>query len=268
MCFDLTRIDAEYFPATGKVYILGGRSEHDHHRQHLLLRPGDRAPASTPGPTCPSRSPTIPSTWSTTAPTICCAPLAGATSAGTVTLNVQCYDPVANTAAIVTNLPAAWTGYTPGAQVVVDNMVYIFGGFNSLAAPYMTARTDRYDPVANTFTQLGNLSLARSYILAGAVDGKIYAFGGDTFDGAALIAQTMAEVMADPAGAGTWNDAAVADLPIAGDEGRAFGYDSDSPYPYAGQIVLATHGPVVRQPRMRLSSTTWPPTPTTRPSPT
>ncbi|MFN2169375.1 MAG: S8 family serine peptidase, partial [Anaerolineae bacterium] len=27
MCFDLTRIDAEYFPATGKVYILGGRSD-------------------------------------------------------------------------------------------------------------------------------------------------------------------------------------------------------------------------------------------------
>ncbi len=238
-CFDLTRIDAEYFPTTGKVYILGGRSDTSTIGNIYSFDPttGTCVDTLADMPT-PISNYTINLINDGTNDLLCT--FGGRNSAGTTTQDVQCYNPVANTAAIKTTLPAAWTGYTPGAQVVVDNKVYIFGGFNSLASPYMTARTDRYDPVANTFTQLGNLTLARSYILAGAVDGKIYAFGGDTFDGAALLAQTKTEVMADPAGAGTWNDAAVAELPIAGDEGRAFAYDSDSIYPYAGQIVLAT----------------------------
>jgi hypothetical protein len=69
-------------------------------------------------------------------------------------------------------------------------------------------------------------------------DGIIYAFGGDTFDGGSLIAQTIAEKM-DPT-IGTWDDASVADLPTAGDEGRAFGFNSDSVYGIANQIVIAT----------------------------
>jgi PKD repeat protein len=237
MCFDLTRIDAEYFPATGKVYILGGRSDATTVGDIYEFDPVTQVCADTGAnmPT-PISNYTVNLVNDGTNDLLCT--FGGRNSAGGTTLDVQCYNPVANTAAIKTTLPAAWTGYTPGAQVVVDNMVYIFGGFNSTTAPYMTARTDRYDPVANTFTQLGNLNLARSYILATAVDGMIYAFGGDTFDGAALIAQTMAEQM-DPA-VGTWNNAAVADLPIAGDEGIAFGFNSDAPYPYAGQIVLAT----------------------------
>ncbi len=123
--------------------------------------------------------------------------------------------------------------------MVVNNKVYIFGGFNPNSSPYELARTDRFDPTNNTFTQIGNLSLARSYIMATAVDGKIYAFGGTVYDGSSLVAQTRAEVMADPEGAGTWNDAAVADLPQAGAEGQAFGFDSNTPYGLAGKIVLA-----------------------------
>ena len=54
----------------------------------------------------------------------------GRDSNGTSTLTVQCYNPVSHTASDVGDLPTAYTGYTPGAQVVVNNMVYIFGGFN------------------------------------------------------------------------------------------------------------------------------------------
>jgi hypothetical protein len=158
--------------------------------------------------------------------------------AGAQTLNVQCYNPNTNSASVVTTLPVAWTGYSPGAQVVVNNKVYIFGGFNGTTAPYTIARTDRFDPTTNGFTNLGDLNLARAYIMATAVDGIIYAFGGDTYDGASLIAQTIAEKM-DPA-VGIWNDAGVADLPQAGDEGRAFGFDSGTSYAYANQIVIAT----------------------------
>jgi hypothetical protein len=45
--------------------------------------------------------------------------------------------------------------------------------------------------------------------------------------------------MADPEGAGTWDDAAVADLPGPNAEGRAFGFDSGSPYALRGRVVLA-----------------------------
>ncbi len=61
--------------------------------------------------------------------------------------------------------------------------------------------------MTNAFTQLGNLSLARIYLYAAEVDGKIFAFGGTVFDGTNLVAQTRAEVMADPEGTGTWSDA-------------------------------------------------------------
>jgi hypothetical protein len=155
---------------------------------------------------------------------------------------VQCYDPNSNSASVVTSLPAEYTNYTPGAQVVVENMVYIFGGFNPDSAPYDLARTDRYDPVANSFTQLGDLSQARSYIDTAVVDGKIYAFGGTVFDGFSLRAQTRTEVMADPGGAGTWDNAAVAELPTATAEGRAFGFDTNTGYDLAGKIVIAAGG--------------------------
>jgi PKD repeat protein len=82
------------------------------------------------------------------------------------------------------------------------------------------------------------MPLGLGYILTAAVDNYVYGFGGDIFDGASLIAQTIAERY-DPV-AGTWSDAAVADLPVAGDEGRGFGFDSNSIYPYPNQIVLAT----------------------------
>src|SRR5690606_9741572 len=56
----------------------------------------------------------------------------GRTSTGATTLAVQCYNPATNSATQVATLPTAWTGYTPGAQAVYNNKVYVFGGFNSL----------------------------------------------------------------------------------------------------------------------------------------
>ncbi len=239
MCFSLTRFDAEYFPPTGKVYMLGGRSGTSTVGDIYAFDPATGACVDT-GVNMPNPiSNYTVNLVNDGARDLLCT-FGGRQSDGSLTLNVQCYDPIANTAAVKTNLPAAWTGYTPGAQAVVDNKVYIFGGFNPNTSPYVTARTERYDPVSNTFTRLGNLSLARFFIMAAVVDGQIYAFGGDTYEGAALIAQTKAEKMADPAGAGVWDDAAVADLPIAGDEGQGFGFDSTSPYIFANKIVLAT----------------------------
>jgi len=241
-CFDWTRYDAEFFPTTGLIYALGGRSDTLTVGDIYSYNPETGACADTgANMPVPISNYTVNLVNNGTADVLCT--FGGRTSTGATSLAVQCYNPATNTATQVTTLPTAWTGFTPGAQAVFNNNVYIFGGFNSTAAPYETARTDRYDPVANSFTQIGALSQARSYLYAAVVDGKIYAFGGTTFDGSNLVAQTRAEVMADPEGAGTWNDAAVADLPTAHDEGVTFGFDTDFAIPQvAGKVILVGGG--------------------------
>ena len=240
-CPDWTRFDGEYYAGTGYVYLMGGRTGTSTDGTIYRLDPATNTCTGT-GLTMPTpiSNYTINLVNNGSADLLCT--FGGRNASGTQTLAVQCLNPVANTVSQVTTLPAAYTGYTPGAQVVVDNMVYVFGGFNNAATPYELSRTDRFNPVTNTFTQIGNLSLARSYLNAAVVDGKIYAFGGTVFDGTSLYAQTRAEVMADPGGAGTWNDAAVTDLPTASAEGRAYGFDTNSIYTLAGKIVIAGGG--------------------------
>jgi len=237
-CFDWTRLDAEYFPATGKVYILGGRSDTNTYGDIYAFDPVANTCVDTGAnmPT-PVSNYTVNLVHNGTTDLLCT--FGGRQSDGAATLNVQCYDPLANTASVVTTLPSAYSGYTPGAQVVVDNRVYVLGGLRTTSTPYELARTDRFDPTTNSFTQIGSLSLARSYIMAAAVDGAIYAFGGAIYDGTSLYAQTRTEKMADPGGAGTWNDAAVAELPQAGAEGQAFGFEPDSVYGFTNTVILA-----------------------------
>ena len=139
MCFDLTRIDAEYFPTTGMVYILGGRSDTSTIGNIYSFDPATGVCADTGAVMpYPISNYTINAVNNGTADVLCT--FGGRGASGTSILNVQCYDPVANTATSVANLPAAWTGYTPGAQVVVDNQVHIFGGFKPNTSPYMTNR--------------------------------------------------------------------------------------------------------------------------------
>jgi len=241
-CFNWTRYDAEFYPGTGLIYVLGGRSESLTYGDIYSYDPETGACQDTgANMPVPISNYTVNLVNNGTTEVLCT--FGGRTSSGATTLAVQCYNPTTNTATQVTTLPTAWTGFTPGAQAVHNNKVYIFGGFNASAAPYETTRTERFDPITNTFTQLGPLSLARSYLYTGIVDGKIYAFGGTIFDGVNLVAQGRAEVMADPDGAGTWDDAAVADLPIAHDEGVAFGFDTDLDIPMvAGKVVLVGGG--------------------------
>jgi uncharacterized membrane protein len=240
-CFDLTRLDGEYFPADGKVYILGGRSGAATVGSIYSFDPltGDCTDTGADMPV-PISNYSVSLVNDGSEDLLCT--FGGRNSGGSQVLDVQCYDPVANSAFVKAQLPAAYTGFNPGGQAVVDNQVYIFGGFRSTSAPYMLARTDRYEPVSNTFTRLGDLSLARSYIDVAVVDGKIYAFGGAVYDGANLTAQTRTEVMADPGGAGTWSDGAVTDLPTSSAEGRAFGFDVGSGYGLDGKVVIAGGG--------------------------
>lgn len=68
----------------------------------------------------------------------------------------------------------------------------------------------------------------------------LYGFGGTVFDGVNLNSQVKTAVY-DPV-AGAWDDAAVAELPTAGAEGRAFGFDTNSGVDQAGKIIVAGGG--------------------------
>ena len=56
-----------------------------------------------------------------------------------------------------------------------------------------------------------------------------------------LIAQTIVEKL-DTANPVAWDDAGVSDLPVACDESRAFGFDTNSGYDVAGKIITASCG--------------------------
>jgi subtilisin family serine protease len=236
-CPDWTLYDGEYYAGTGKVYFLGGRSG--------MSTDGSIYSYNSVANTCTNTGKVMPTPISNytinlvndgTNDLLCT--FGGLDSSGMATLNVQCFDPNANNVSIVTTLPVDWTGYVPGAQVVVNNMVYIFGGFNNSVG--MIARTDKYDPIHNTFTRLGDLNMARSFIMATSVDGIIYAFGGDTLVSSNLVAQTIAEKM-NPTN-GIWDDVGVLDLPMASGEGRAYGFDTGSPDGLLGKIIIAGGG--------------------------
>jgi hypothetical protein len=237
VCFDLTRFDAEFFPGTNRVYVLGGRTGADTDGNIYWFDPATGTCGDT-GTDMPNPISNYTANLVNDGDRDLLCTFGGRQTDGNQTLNVQCYDPLANNAFVKTDLPAAWTGYMPGAQVVVRNQVYIFGGFGPNTTPYDLARTDRYDPQTDTFMQVGDLSLARSYIMAAAVGDYVYAFGGTTYDGAALTAVTRTEQMYG----GTWSNAAVPELPTASAEGQAWGFDTLSTYLYQGQIVLAGGG--------------------------
>src|SRR5437870_5794098 len=100
---------------------------------------------------------------------------------------VRVYDPVADSLTTLTSDPwPASPAHVPGGYAVVNNKLYIFGGFSALGNGAVYADTWVFDPTGvagSRWTQLtsASLSIARGYIAGAALDGKIYAIGGDTW---------------------------------------------------------------------------------------
>jgi len=149
---------------------------------------------------------------------------------------VQRYYPQTNQAE---SLPTAdnFNGMVGGSRVaamgtaVVDDLIYVYGGWETAAAPYFSAETWRFDPNApsgSRWTLLGTpLHIARSYIQSAVQDGKIYAIGGvGSYDGAELDPTDAVEVLDTANLAAGWT--VLAPMPTAGGEGRGYGFDSDT----------------------------------------
>ncbi len=162
---------------------------------------------------------------------------------------VQVYYPDSNTTDVIETDP--WPGRTPSGCItlpamgvaVLDNKAYVIGGlgFSSLGCvDENSAQTWIYDPLAapgSRWTQGPDLNVARGYVTAAVLGGSIYAIGGDQNSAGTLIATPTVEAWQPPSGG--WDDAGVADLPIACDESQAFAFETG---PFAGQIVLGGCG--------------------------
>jgi len=235
-CPDWTRYDGEYFPGTGLVYFLGGRSGTSTYGTIYAFNPttlsctnmGIEMPI-------PISNYTVVALNDGSSNLLCT--FGGRDSTGSMISTVQCYNPIANSVTTKANLPTAFNTFLPGGVAVVNNKVYIFGGYRQSPSPYHTNITYEYNPGTNNYTAKGNLSLARGYIDVATVDGHIFSFGGDIYNGSILTPQTKTEVF-DPQ-TGIWNDADVSELPIASAEGSAYGFDMDARDEIAGRIVIA-----------------------------
>jgi hypothetical protein len=118
---------------------------------------------------------------------------AGATDASTS--EVRQYDPIAD---VMTSLTTdTWPGNTdgrtlPGGAAVVDNKLYVLGGFDIGLG--MTDAIYRFDPDAapgsRWTTMTATLPNPVGYIPTAASGGLIYLLGGSTWDGMTIVDST------------------------------------------------------------------------------
>ncbi len=116
-------------------------------------------------------------------------------------------------------------------SAVVNDIIYVYGGWETNVAPYFSTETWAFDPnqpLGARWTNLElNLHTARSYIINAAQDGKIYAIGGvGSYVGGELDPVDTVEVLDTNNLSVGWT--MLTPLPLAGGEGRGFGFDSDT----------------------------------------
>lgn len=246
--FQYTRNDAAYFPDDGMVYFPGGRLPDGGTSGTVWSYDPIAETYADTGAVMPLPVSNFVATVLTDATGSGIYIIGGRPDGGGNVSAVQVYYPDTNTAVELTG--DAWPAdpmRLTGGQIAVDNVLYVFGGFNAGTSPYTFTETWKFDPMAAGGAKWelvpgGDLTIARGYIYSALMDGLIYAVGGDTFDGSTLIPVTSAERF-DPANPGDgWDDAGVADLPEACGEGQGFGFDSDAGHELAGQMIVAAGG--------------------------
>ena len=179
-----------YFPANGRLYAMGGRASDAAGSD--FTNPFEYNPSSN--------------SWTTTGVTypdnqvnnMACAVLTeagipyiycvGGSAAGqtTATNRVFRYNPVAETIGPVNApWPGAQTTILPGGFTVVQNKLYILGGFNINTA--MTNQIWEFTPGANTWAiKSASLPVELGFIPTTTIGNVIYTGGGSLWDGTTL----------------------------------------------------------------------------------
>jgi len=246
--FAFTRFDGEYSLSTGRVYFLGGRLADGNTDGSIWYFDPEAGMYVDTGVdmAVPISNYEIARLFDASGDEILVT-FGGRPAAGGVIDTVQGYYPGSNTTTTFASDPYPVLT-APGGVAVVDNIAYVFGGFD---AATVLADTYVFDVTAADgarWTTGPALTVARSYMGTAVVDGFVYAIGGATWDGAALHAVQVVERL-DAASPVAWDDAGVADLPAVGpgpdfgcDEMKAFGFDTASPYDLSGKIAVAGCG--------------------------
>ncbi len=163
---------------------------------------------------------------------------------------VQRYYPKYN---LVESLPSAdnWPSEVGGVLVaamgtaVVNDRIYAYGGWETNVSPYFSAETWLFDPCAPSGSRWTNLNqpmhTARSYIMSAVQGGKVYAMGGvSSYVGGELDPTDQVEMLDTAHLEAGWQ--VLAPMPVAIDEGRGYGFDSDTLAPLPGYIYTAGGG--------------------------
>jgi hypothetical protein len=137
-----------------------------------------------------------------------------AAGAATATSEVRQYDPITDTLTVIATDP--WPGNVggtvlPGGAAVVNNILYVFGGFNIGVG--MTDQIWKFDPALAAGSRWSlvpaTLPAGRGYIPTAASGGFIYMAGGSDFVGGLLV-DTNQSLRFDP---GTNAVTAIATIP-------------------------------------------------------
>ena len=244
--FNLTRLDGAYVASTGLVYFLGGRLDTNTLGNIWTFNPatGTYADTGVVMPTPISNyTVNVLNDASGTGLYVFC----GRDAAAGQTFAVQAFYPATNTAVQLPpadNYPGP-TSCSSALNIVVNNKVYVAGGFNGTANSVQTWVFDPMAPSGSRWTRLTNADLAqgRAYIMGAVVDGLIYAIGGAYWDGVSALINVNTVQVLDPAAATpTWTT--LAPLPQECSSSRAWGFDTTSLYvdpsdttPLAGKII-------------------------------
>jgi len=146
--------------------------------------------------------------------------------------------------------PVSVGGFKVGGvgSAVVDDLIYVFGGWETNVAPYFSDETWVFDPKQPSGQRWTNLDLplhpGRCYIQTAMQAGKIYAMGGTyQYTGSDLVPTDVVEVLDTANLAAGWTS--LAPLPVAAAEGRGIGFDSDTlglDEPGPGYIYVVSGG--------------------------
>jgi len=248
--FAYARFDGEYFPGTAKVYFLGGRiglgtTRGDIYRYTPMT--GEYSDVGVNMPLAVSNY------------DVCLLrddhDLANGDTFGLYIVggrrdaypnyvdSVQVYYPASNTAVTLSTdqFPGRCDTWITVAQssIVHNNIIYVMGGFSD-SAGVTSNEAWSFDPLATAgsrWSQLADMPLARAYPIVAVVDSFLYACGGDTWQSSYLYPRSQCQRLNLNDTAAGWT--LVANMPVANSQVRAFGFDSDEPGDFAGDIIIA-----------------------------
>lgn len=248
------RAVAAAYPPTGKIYLFGGRfgvDGEDLQRPTIFeYTPGDpgaweqkaaQLPYSTHDPGRVVANNMVAATLTGT-DGVAIYIIGGNDRQSTPSGATLSYNPISDT---ITTLDAdpwpATPSRVPGGYAILDNKLYLFGGFNAYTGA-VYAETWCFDPRAAagsrwTLLKTANLTQARAYIAGATLDGAIYAVGGDTYSAPNLVPVTTVERLTLGAGPPAW--APVASLPTPRGDMGAWAFPTGSSSSLAGRILTA-----------------------------